>query len=303
MPDNRGLSLQHPSIPMTKWQKSTAFNLNQGVEWQIFRAPGQYQSSTEPSYIPAPRSPAWVLCKNFHAPFTGETLRYFPKQRPYVPCKVSGTHLHSAECSASIFQSLQTLQREKTYASPWFPLRAPAVLLRDHKARKWLEALLQLCPKLLSQCFCFSALGLGPVFYTPQTPASTPSFEVPDLQNSEDAPPPDTGPYLEIWIFSVTHRKENVFGITETSSARVVLEFCSLPAVCTHSDEELESSRVSWGDWGSGGLFKCLWVGGWCDSWILGTVSSYFPLWVTQQGGEYFQSDLKEKPQINARIW
>lgn len=37
------------------------------------------------------------------------------------------------------------------------------------------------------------------------------------------------------------HRNENVFSITELSSAKVISKLCSLPAVCMYCDEEIES--------------------------------------------------------------
>lgn len=76
--------------------------------------------------FPPSGSPIWVLFKNGHPGFTVETIKNFPQGSPYIPCKVSGTRLHSAECSTSIFQSLQLCRGgeltfiSQTEVSPWF---------------------------------------------------------------------------------------------------------------------------------------------------------------------------------------
>lgn len=88
----------------------------------------------------------------------------------------------------------------------------------------------------------FRILGMGPVLCTSQTPASNMSFEVPALLRIMRIPLPlDIGPYLEIRVFSLMHRKENVFSITKTGNVKVITKLCFLPVVCMYCDEECES--------------------------------------------------------------
>ena len=71
----------------------------------MFRALGQYQSSTDPSYIQPLESPRWVLCKNCHPschPHKADPLKHFPRVHTYpVRCHVQVSIVQNAPLASS----------------------------------------------------------------------------------------------------------------------------------------------------------------------------------------------------------
>lgn len=94
------------------------------------------------------------------------------------------------------------------------------------------------------------------MLYTPQTPVSTLSSEVPVPRIVRTSLSPGIGPYLEIRIFSVLPRRESAFSITGAGSVKAVTKLCSLPVACMYHEEEFRLFTFS----GAGEWLQCLGV-------------------------------------------
>lgn len=128
------------------------------------QGPGHCQTSTESLYTPFQKAQDG-FCESCHPTYPRESQKVSPNTSLYIPCKVSGTHLHGLECSTSIFQSLQTLRRKKTdihlqnQGEPKVLPLTPAVL-HGHRPESDSMPLLQVCPALHASVFPFRVRGL-----------------------------------------------------------------------------------------------------------------------------------------------
>lgn len=164
---------------------------------------------------------------------------------------MSGTCLHGAECSTSIFQSWQTLQREKTDipsfsetdASLWFHLWAPAILHMRPGSGCPAHLGLQVGPKLYPSVppYC---VWTGSYVLHPLAPASILSSEVPALQKMRTPVPPTLvhtwKPESSLWYTGGR--------MLSTSQRQAVPGWFSgsLAACCRHT--LWRGTRIFWGE-------------------------------------------------------